>query len=193
MVLEDIFFDASSSSCFSPPNLPFVQCITQVFLSVADSWSPGTVSVGGRWLLKALPPGRKPCFLLFVASLLSGGPIWFFVAPTPLEKISHFLIISSDTLQGTLSSCAVSMGTDLFKARCWEAWGWPVSESQPSRHQPSIFVFSRLCLGYHSFVWPACIHSLPVHFPHCSGYVFLGPPRLWLVIQRLRKRRLNKI
>lgn len=157
-----------------------------------------TVSVGGRWLLKALPLGRKPCLLPFVASLLSRGLIWFFVAPTQLERISHFLIISSDILRVTLSSCAVCVGTDLFKAHCWEACGWPVSERQSPRHRPSVFVFSRLCLGYHSFVSSglplACLHSFFVS-PLCPllGVCFLRPTQALACHWRLRKRRLNKI
>lgn len=42
-------------------------------------------------------------------------------------------------------------------------------------------------------LWPACISSLPAHFPHCLGCILLGISVLWLVIQPLCKRRLKKI
>lgn len=76
--------------------------------------------------------------------------------------------------------CDISGHWSLQGSLPWLASLWDPVSPPSALHQPSIFVFSRLCLGYHSFVSSglplACLHSFFASpLPPLLGVCFLRP------------------
>ena len=157
------------------------------------------VSLGGVWPLTGIAAGQKALApaLCCLSSLWWPNPV--FLLPLLSWKNSltsqlfiliffwgHFLPMQCEW---ALTSLRLAAGRPVA--------GLSLRASLPTISSPSVSVFSwawaNIHLSCQGSPWPACVHSLPVHFPHCLGYVFLGIPRLWLVTQLLCKRRLNKI
>lgn len=124
LLFEDLFFFFFWGFFFQQfcSTFHFVSYVTEMFLPAAILLSPGELfQWGGEGLL------------LFLTSLLSSGPIQFFMVPTKLKRLSHFLVIYSNVLLGD-ASFLCSMSIDVLEAYCLEACGRPASGSQSPCH-----------------------------------------------------------